>query len=104
MAATNGRAEREARRRQAVVPDNQRFQLVQPRGRRLAAAEIEHALDAGNERIEGAVDEEGRALKPQRARAFGPQALEERNGNATLAEARLTRQQHRLAGAPTRDR
>src|SRR3981081_3835627 len=104
MAATNGRAEREARRRQAVVPDNERFQLVQPRGRRLVAAEIEHALNAGNERIEGAVDEEGRALKPQRAHAFGPQALEERTGNATLAEARLTRQQHRLAGAPIADR
>ena len=91
-------------KRQAVVPDDQRFEFVQPGVRRLVAAELERPLEIGNDRIKGAIDVERRALKPQRARAFRLQALEKRAGDATLAEARLPRQQHGLAGPLIADR
>ena len=85
----HGRDEARVLQRQAVMPHDERLDLVQPGCGRLLAAERQRALEVGADRIKSAVDVERRTLKAQGPHPRGLQLLAQRAQDAALADTRL---------------
>src|SRR5262245_42670650 len=73
-----------------------RFELVELRLRRLAAAQLQSALEIGDDWIERAVHMIRRALKSQDGRAISFQSRAEFGQDAALADTWLARNQYDL--------
>jgi hypothetical protein len=81
----------------AVAGDDERFELVELRFRRLVAPELQHPLEVVDAGPEGAVDVKGRAAQVQRIGSSRVEPLMKRSQDAALADARLAGQQHHLS-------